>query len=272
MSRRLARLGVAALSVFALAGTAVAGEMYTKDNWPSELAKRTLVLPKGLCEIYVPLDLDVSSGDYDKPISLAPDIWYGVNDKLTIGLTHENGIVLKKEFEGQKTYDDVGVMAKHCLALGSSSELALNVGLVAMQLSDPMYLSAIAGFDAKWWNRTGTVALWANPVVCFAVNNRDEVMFDQESDSYTGGNEDLLKVPASVIFQATPKLAVGIETGIFGPLDGFGDDNDIPVGALLLLNTHQKMDVGARFAFDDLLGKDHTTDYRSLFLFANFRP
>jgi hypothetical protein len=220
--------------------------------------KRPIIFLKGMCEVQVPLDFDISSGDYEKPIRVAPNVWYGVTDKLTVGLTHDEGIYLANDFG--RVYDDVGLRAKHRLKSCNSSEIALDVGVVSPMLSDPFLVQGVIGVDMKWWNRTGRWGLWGNPNACIGLNEREFY------------NEDILKAPVSAIVQATPKLAIGLTSGIIGPFDGFGDYFEIPVGGLVFYNLCKgRQDVFARVEFDNLAGKNSTSDFRSLFAGANFR-
>jgi hypothetical protein len=64
---------------------------------------------------------------------------------------------------------------------------------------------------------------------------------------------------------------VGAVTGIFGPLDHFGDFYAIPLGFSGIYALNETMDLGGQLTFPNLIGKGGSADYRSLALFINFR-
>ena len=46
------------------------------------------------------IDVNMSADAVGKPFSIAPDIYYGVSDKLSVGLTHDTGLCLAGEENG----------------------------------------------------------------------------------------------------------------------------------------------------------------------------
>src|SRR4051812_49216493 len=92
-----------------------------------------LTLPKGrvVLDVYVPINL--SDTQAFKPVSISPDLWYGVDDKLTVGLVHSSGgasgfigtpktaLCLTGTDNGcDKVYNNVGLDARYQLKPGTT--------------------------------------------------------------------------------------------------------------------------------------------------------
>lgn len=248
--------------------------MYTKETWPKALGDRPLTRAKGMIEIHGDVFINLSESAVAKPIAIAPDIWYGVSDKLTVGLTHNLGLCLTGTDNGcAKVYNDVGFQGAFSVKRDAKMELALAGGVILPSL-DPMLLRLEVGADFKY--QAGKITIWAYPRLGLGLNKRDP-----DAVTMSGGNKETLAVPISVGFQATPELNVRVITGIGGlgngpeagaPLSGFGDAFVIPLGVAALYAASNKLDVGAEFFFPAIAGSDiASTKARALIATVNFR-
>jgi hypothetical protein len=226
--------------------------------------------PAGMVSARILLDFNLSTDNGGKPISLAPDIYYSVTDRLQIGLLHQGpmgwqarpgvGICLTGEDNGcPEVYDNVGFDLMYGLAF---EKLHMSAhGSLFINSFDPTLASLAFGFAGKA-HFSPRIALYFDPKIAIAVTERDI-------------QEDAVHVPLELQFQVGAPNTLKLLTGVTGPLDGFGDFYQIPVGIGFMRNLSEHFDLGARFSFDNLLGNQpenvDAADTRSLAVLLNVR-
>ncbi len=214
-----------------------------------------------------------------KPISLAPSLWYGVSDKLTLGVTHDGGTtswtprpsvnfssatvggvtvlspagpgicVTGKDSGCPKVYNNASVDAVFALSTDKFS-LAAHPALDIASF-DPLYLKLRAGVLGRYM-ASSKVAITFDPRLTFGLTKRDE------------GNKDNIDVPVWFWYHLNEKVGLAVNSGIAGPLSKFGDSFTIPVGFNFSYLVNDKMGVGADFSFLNLLGKNSSADGKLL--------
>src|SRR3954471_16592953 len=116
-----------------------------------------LTLPKGRLVVNAYLGIGLSDGATFKPISLSPDIWYGVTDEITAGLVHSavgttgfiggGGQSLCLTRTGSlcpDLYRNVGAEGRYKLKM-SSIAFAVEGGVYALQIQDPRFIDIKLG-------------------------------------------------------------------------------------------------------------------------------
>jgi len=262
------------------AASASASAAYTKDTWPTELVDRPNTLAKGMIQIHADLFANMSTDNSFKPFSIAPDIFYGVSDKLSVGLTHAIGVCPAGTDNGcAKVYNDVGVDTLFSLKKDEKMDLASHVGLDVGSISDPFTASLHLGVLLKY--QMDKIGIFVDPALGIGVTQRD------------AGNKETLAIPVQVAYQVNKNLAPFLRTGLGGVpigamavktsaganLDvdgaGFGDTYAVPLGIGALYGLSNKLDVGAELDFPALFGStlasDIGTDGRFLFVTVNAR-
>lgn len=231
-----------------------------------------MTVPKGKIDVTVVVGLNLGESAIAKPISILPDIFYGVGPKLDVGLAHSNhaltgfwadglggGLCLSGEDNGcGKVYNGpVGLLAHFGLSDGSVS-LAADGGVVIASLSDPMQLGVKLGVDGM--KMSGKLAIGFKPNIYIGLTERDS------------GNKETLNVPVDVMYMASDKLGVGVQTGITGPLDGFGDFYSIPVSIGAMFKANDNLSVGGSFNLLRVAGFEGpgAADIRTLSLFVDW--
>lgn len=224
--------------------------------------------------------INLSTDAVGKPISLAPAVYYGISDKLTVGLTHDGGntmwnprpafrtitivepitgtavtaaagagICLTGEENGcNKLYDNVGADALFSLAAGKFSAAA-HGGIDVFSI-DEGTLALRAGLLGRY-ELAPKMALTFDPRIVIPLTDRD----------FLGESID---VPVHFWYMANDKLGVYGSTGIAGAFDGFGDTFTVPLGAGAMYKLNEQMGVGGNFFFLNLLGNEGGTDARAL--------
>jgi hypothetical protein len=224
-----------------------------------------LTLGKGKIAIMVNVGVNLSADLVGKPFSIAPSIYYGVSDKLQIGLVHDFGSTMYsphpqpgaglclagKDNGCAKVYDNVGIDALFGVAQGKFSA-AVHGGVDITHISDPLLADIRVGLLGKY-DVNDKIAVAFDPFVAIGVTKRDEGNFKQ-----------LINVPVYLWFHANPKLAAYAATGITGPTDHFGDLYVIPVGIGATYMVNDKISAGGDFWFTNLAGKNSSADGRAL--------
>lgn len=271
-TRRTCLIGFALASLTTTAFADVNDDVPPVTNAPDGqyAAMRGVQGPAGMFSARLVLDINLSDGLVGKPVSIAPDLYYSLSDKLQLGLTHTGpmgwqarpgaGLCVTGTSNGcPNVYDNVGADVMYGLVFGET-HLSLHGSLFFTSIdgSDTSVALGVAG-KAHFSDK---VALFFDPKIAIEVNDRD--VFD-----------DVVYVPLELEFQAAPKTQVKLLTGILGGITHFGDTYQVPVGVGIVQNLNKHFDLGARFSFDNLLGKQPGTlgaaDTRSVAVLLNIR-
>lgn len=237
---------------------------------PSALHAGGVTLPAGKLNVHAALEVNLGQDAVAKPLSLAPDVAYGVSDDLTVSLIHSTfgitgfrgtagrGLCLSGEDGGcANLYDNVGVEAMYALTAGELSVAALG-GVHALSLDVGLY-DLKAGVRVRW--SKAKVAVISTPAVTVELAERDL-------------NKDRLWLPIAAQYKATPELAVGGSTGLKAPLDGFGDAWEVALGAYATYAISPALTLGGSFVFGKLVGGADDTltgpEFRALQLWAAY--
>lgn len=233
-----------------------------------------LTLPAGKVNVALNAELGMNDGAAAKPISLSPDISYGVSDELTVALVHSRfaatgfravaggGLCLTGEDGGcANVYDNVGVEAWYSLG-GGAVKLAAGGGVHALSLDGGFYAAKL-GLRARW--QRGKTAVVALPSLFVAVTERDEVMGARV-------NPERLWVPVQLLYRVADPVTLGLGSGIKGPLQGFGDAWELSLGISAQYAVDKSLGLGASLVFGKVVGGADATgfDYRGVQLWASY--
>jgi hypothetical protein len=228
--------------------------------------------PAGLFHSRILLHINSGKNQGGKPISLAPDLYYSFTDTFQMGLIHNlpmgwqtlpgAGLCLTGKDSGcPKVYDNVGVDALIGLAFGDF-HFSLHSSFYALKLSAPRWFMLTLGAAGKF-HFSDTLALFFDPQVGIALTERDR------------GNPNRFFLPLELQFQLSPTTAFKLLSGVTGRLSNFSDTYQVPLGAGVIFNINENIDLGGRFSFDNLLGKVpptyNRTDFRSISLLMHLR-
>jgi hypothetical protein len=230
---------------------------------------RGLTQSAGNLQVTLPVVMVLSKDAVLKPVWIPLDLRYGITDQLEVFLNHTAPVGPIASIGGVciggtsrncgKLYDNVNIGGQFSLMKDSAMELAALAALAVSSL-DPATMLAIVGVNFKY--ATGPIAIKAAPQIGIGLNKRSE------------GNKEDIFVPVQVAFQATPELAAFLDTGITGPLDGFGDGYSVPVGIGASFAVLPNLDVGGEFMLPFVLtgaSGNKAFDNRWLGVFAQYR-
>lgn len=284
---------VTALVAAALAGHGAAGAQEEEEEEeeepeqpaPAEPQPPGPTLRAGGFAVLASLQVGTSKGGKAfEPVSIAPDLYYGVNDRLELGAVTSwygitgfwSGAMLGVAPSGlctshktnaaglgcPKRFDNAGVEAHYALMREGEFQMAAGGGLHASSF-DPFTLDLKLGLRGMW--RAGRVGFSFAPSLFIGVTQRH--------DPPDGtGNKESVFVPLQVTFATVPQLLVGLQSGVRGPIDGFSKSYSIPaaIGAIFLLNP--QILFGGAFSYERVAGGDdgNAGDLRSLTLFGGY--
>jgi hypothetical protein len=234
-----------------------------------------LTLPKGRLLLAAFFEMNLSSGAVLKPFSISPDVWYGVTDDITVGLVHSavggsgfiggvaNSLCLAGESGGcADLYPGAGADVRYNLKKGMLA-YAVDGGLYALHLSDPLLLSVKLGVAARW--HSGPLAVELQPNVFVGVTNRTVAGVAGAPDITVNG--DILSLPGTVLFNVAPKIDVAAQTGIVLPLENTSDAYFVPLSIGGFYHLNESLNVSLAFSLPRLIAASGGgADARSLTL------
>jgi hypothetical protein len=222
-----------------------------------------LTLPKG--RLLLNAFLGVNLNEIGKPISLSPDIWYGVTDDITVGLVHSGvsgsgfigvvGILLcliGLDNGCAELYSNVGADIRYKLKNGMLA-YAVDAGVfVADVNADSITLAAKLGAVARW--HSGPLAVEVQPNAFIGVTNRD-------------ASVDIINLPATALYTVAPKIDVAGQTGFVLPLKDTGDTYSLPLSIGAFYHVNESLTANAAFSLPRLIAASGGgTDFRTLTL------
>src|SRR5690606_1335184 len=246
-------------AAFAQDDEEIAEGVFDKESWPLQTIHRPLTLAGGMLEIRGDtLTIGIGSGevfDFGQPIILAPDVFYGVNGQLTVGVTHSNrfgafapaGFCVSGEDGGcPKGYNAIGAEAQYALTRGGNVGLAVNGGLSSPRFSPDFALGLTAGATIRV--KGGSIAVVLDPSLYLGAIGRDDF-------PGTDGPSDFVVLPVDIQYQLNTQTMVYLTSGVNGPFDGFGDAYRIPVGIGGTFAINNRADIGGEINIANLGGK-----------------
>jgi hypothetical protein len=275
--QRLKTLLLATAAVGGAGSAAYADEVGGSASLSTTNASDTdgFTLPKGKLALDAFVEMNLSSDQAFKPVSLAPDLWYGVTDDLTVGLVHS--FVGQTGFLGKSGdslcltgsdngcghfYNNVGIDGR----IRIMKPFAVDVGLYINSISDPFQLAGKLGIDGRWvW---GKVALEAQASLLIGLTNREPATTGMV---VVATNKERLYIPLTLSYLVAPKLDLALQAGLYTPFSEAGDSWRIPLSLAARCAVNEKFGLGLAFSFPDLIGGGSTTaDARTLTLGGSY--
>lgn len=224
------------------------------------------------------VNVNMSAGGVGKPISLAPSVWYGLTDKLSIGVTHDGGTTgwSPRPAVRVTTIDILGTIETEVTGAGicvtgtdgncskpyDNASADVLIGIASGKLG----FAAHIGVDVLSIDQM-TLGTRLGALGRFAIGSKIALVFDPRVQIAITDREftpDSLDVPLWVWIEPSSKLGVYVHTGLSGPFDGLADSYNIPVGLGASVHAGARLTLGADFHFSNLLGKGSSADGRVL--------
>jgi hypothetical protein len=252
-------VGTVAVAVLAIAASTGAASAQGAPGAGTTAVKKGVTLGAGKLNVTLTLEPNVSKASVFKPFSIAPDISFGVTDKLTLSIVHSgaavtgfrggagSGLCVSGADTGgcPEAYRNVGFEGLYSVLAGQVAAAA-SVGLHLGPLGDPTMARVKIGARSRV--AAGAFAVLFNPSVFIAANDR-------------GPNKDSAFLPVALTYKAAPSLTAGLGTGLKLPdLSSVGDGWQVPIGVFGQLQIAPPFAVGASFVFGNAVGGSATKD------------
>lgn len=251
---------------FAPIGAAVVALTIARAAPAEEFTRRRYTLPDGSFEITgeparpTIVRVNVSRGADGQPVQIGPHFYWGVTNRLTLGITHDRGLCVSGEDGGcPRVYDDVGFGLLFGVVQRPNVELDLHL-VVPISSFDPFLLGARLGVLARF-NLSRLVALVTDPALLFGLVGRDEPR----------ATPDGVHIPVWVYFQPARWIApfVGAATG--GPFDEPVRRYTVAGEGGVVFELANPVDIGIVGRFPRLAGPGHDIDQREIGVLGRFR-
>ncbi|HEX4422238.1 MAG TPA: hypothetical protein VH165_30205 [Kofleriaceae bacterium] len=233
----------------------------------NDLVARPLVLEAGAWLASLAVELNMETGQYARPISLAPDVWYGVTPRLTVGVIHSNasvdlidaggGLCLRGDaLTCSQVYRGGGLDVRWSWLEGA---LAIAPrGRLLVRDVDPWKPAATLGAVVRW--TTGRYAITGDPYLRLGLANQGL------------GNRAALVVPIWLEAQPAAGWRIALHSGWDSELATWRDGWHVPIGLELTHRATDQLDVGLTGGFPHLLGPQNNAKIRSLSVVVAYRP
>jgi hypothetical protein len=263
---RMHRRNLAVLGVVMLSGPAFA---QSEPSGPDQL---TMPKRKLLVDAFV--ELNLSKDTAFEPVSIAPDVWYGATDDLTLGLVHSSigatGVIggvgdalcITGSSNGcESVYPGVGIDARYRLKGG----WAIDGGLFVNDF-DPFALAIKLGLVGRH-RISEKLAFEAQPNVFIGLTERDATADGMGVVTYAG-NEEILSVPVTAAYLAAPKITLSGQLALQTPFSEAGDNWSLGLSIGGRYRASDHLDLGLAFSLPLLAGGGDGTgaDARSITL------
>ena len=100
------------------------------------------------------------------------------------------------------------------------------------------------------------------------------MLFRSERDEVMGArvNPERLWVPVQLLYRVADPVTLGLGSGLKGPLQGFGDAWEVPLGFMGQYAVDKSLGLGASLVFGKVVGGADATgfDYRGVQLWASY--
>lgn len=237
----------------ALAVLLVASSAHADSN---DLITRPLVLAPGGLTAQLTVEYSLTTRSAGKPISLAPDAWYGVTDRWTLGVIHSNASVDRidarssiclrgTELTCDSAYRGSGIDVRYRLR-----DDVVPRARVLLRDIDPMKPAIALGALVRW--TYGRFAVRSDPYLRFGLANRDQ------------GNRAAFVLPVWIGFQPTCRWLLELHTGADGDLAVIRDGWHMPLSAVITARATRAIDVVVEAGFRQLYGPQIDIKERTL--------
>ncbi len=239
---------------------------YTMGSYPSELIHRPWALSRGMIEITALGYMNLTQNSIGKPAFLAPAVYYGVDDLISVGVTHSLGLCLRGCTYPLHRYNDVAAEAVFLLSGPKSPTQFALVGGLDFSNFNPLMAGLHYGLDGRLV--LGPLALTFKPRVYVGIINRNSTIAFAGQFSGLSYGMERVDVPVQLQVQIFSHLALFAQSGFAAPIEsgpigfpGFFNAYVVPLGGGLLISVN-RFDLGLMAAFNDFGGKTHGTDNR----------
>ena len=245
----------------------VSASVSSADLVESGAPKGRMTLPGGGFMLSAIVETNLAKGAAGKPLSVAPDLWIGLADPLTVGIYHSGRAAtgFLTSFGTGLCFRGGGDMGICSLGLGDIYTAVggeVRVGLTEGGLATALVLGGLvrtfepervisgkAGFLARV--HTKRIAIEISPMAFLGITQRKVAGMDF--------NRDELAVPVTIFIRFAPRFSFALQSGVTFVLKKPGDTYEIPAAAGLSWWVSPHFSIDAAFGLAAVADKDDMT-------------
>lgn len=252
---------------FALAAVVMFAAASGRASPASDIVGRPLVLDEGALELRLTAEINVERGRVAQPLSLAPDAWWGVARRWTVGVIHSNASV-----------DRIGAGASLCVrqggvpgCRGAYRNTGLDLRFSALEGAfalaprlralirdvEPFKPAVTLGAVMRWTQ--GRFAIASDPYVRLPLAN------------HSLGNRAHLALPLWLAVQPARGWMIALHTGYDADFAVLRDGGHGPFSLGARVRATDDVDVGLEAGWADLLGPQHNGRQAAVLVSVDWR-
>jgi hypothetical protein len=234
---------------------------------PDDLVARRLVLDEGAVDLRLTAEIGVRRGEFARPLSFAPDAWWGVARDWTIGVIHSDASVDQIDAGATFCVRDSSVPACSHLVRGSGLDVrfgALAGGFAIAPRArflvrdvDPFKPALTLGALVRWTR--GRFAIASDPYVRVPLANHDL------------GNRASLSIPLWLAVQPARGWMLSAHTGFDADFAVFRDGSHGPFGLGVTASVTREVDLALEVGWARLLGPQYDAKVGAILIAAGWR-
>lgn len=252
------RLLVAAVLVLATAPAAAS---------PDDLVARPLVLDAGAVDLRLTAEIGLRRRELGRPLSFAPDAWWGASPDWTIGVIHSEASVDQIAAGATLCVRDSHVPACSHAYRGSGLDVRYRALAGAWAIAprarllirdvDPWKPAVALGALVRWTR--GRFAVASDPYVRVPLANSEL------------GNRAALSIPLVLAVQPAAGWMISAHTGFDADLAVLRDGSHGPLGLGVTARVTAEIDVAAEIGWTRLLGPQYDAHIAALSITLGWR-
>jgi hypothetical protein len=233
---------------------------------PDDVITRPLVLDDGAIELRLTAELGVQRAVFARPLSLAPDAWWGIWPRWTLGVIHSSASLDRidagatlcvrqvKAPPCDQLYHGGGLDVRYS-ALGGPLAVAPRLRLIIRDF-DPIKPAATVGATVRW--TYSRFAITSDPYLRLPLANREL------------GNRTQLVLPLWLTVQPAAGWAISLHLGYDSDLAVVRDGGHGPVGLGVAARVTAAVDVAVEAGWPELLGPQHDAKHGAIMISADW--
>lgn len=223
-------------------------------------------LANGQVEADLTIEANLHPSETAEPLSIAPDLWFGASDRLTLGIVHSGPAIDRLEPGASlcvrtfvtgcdRLWQRAGIDSLWTVQRGELL-IAPRARFLVRDI-DPVKPAVTLGALVQWTR--GRWAITGDPYVMIGLANQAD------------GNRSALFLPVTGTVHVNCRWAVDVRTGWNSEFRDWHDKWHVPmwVGARVLASTH--VELGLAVGFFTALGPQNDGNERALFATGGFR-
>lgn len=231
---------------------------------PDDLVARPLVLDERAVELRLTAEIGVRPRILGRPLSLAPDAWWGVARDWTLGLIHSSASVDQIDAGATLCVRDLAVPVCSHAYRGSGVDVRYSARAGALAIAprarvlvrdiDPFKPAVTLGALVRWTR--GRFAIASDPYLRLPLAAAEL------------GNRAALSIPLWFAVQPAPGWMIAVHTGFDADVAVLRDGSHGPFGVAATARVTSEVDVAVELGWGRLLGPQYDAKVGAILISA----